>query len=643
MNQIRLLIFVAFIAIIHQNCNASFSTEEYKKLYPDNDAICLKQSEEVKAEIINDKLVISGRNKMEFLCLSKLANKYNAQSLPFNQFIKIKNPSAAVYYPNNKSKDGYNVYRVTKFDVVDKLSENIFYSDSKEITFTLPSLIEGCKVVIEYDIEYKDPHLLTRYYFNNIMPVLQSGLKITSTSNIKIKALLFNTDPYNLKFDTIIEGNNSTVKISAENLNEYVFELGGPSISFTEPHAIASIQEYSINGVVTPVNDGVTGLYKWYYSLASEAFLDTNDAELKNLVTELKLNSSDKTILLSKIFEWVGKNIKYIAFEYGYAGFIPRLPSDVMKKRYGDCKDMAVLLYKLCSLSGIRCYPAWIGTNDLPYSYEENPTGYVDNHMIAIAEIDGKYYPLDATAQFLPYTIPSKMIQDKEALLAIDSEHYTIYKIPQVEASINLIQDSTTIEIINDGIRGHTKMILHGYSAFDFTSALMYSDKSNRDVMLKSMFQKVSNKFQIVDSSFTFSIINDVCIIDFDFLVDGCILSYENRMFINMNLGETFRSRMIDTTDRKTDFFLDNAIQFKACFTLKLPPGYQVSFLPPSRSVQKGKFHYEMKNSSNSSSITSIRNYTFDTIRISKNEMSVWNRWVEQIVNFNTENVILHK
>ena len=301
-----------------------------------------------------------------------------------------------------------------KFDVVDKLSSNIFYSDAKEIHFKLPKLIKGCIVRIEYEIEYADPHLLTKYYFSNIMPVVESSFKLISDTSVRMQALQFNMKNLSVTYDTIIKENLKIVTLSAQNLNEYAIEPGGPSISYNEPHIIVAIQEYFSNEKWIKLNNGITALYNWYYSLAKNAFHSEVNEELKMLVTKLKSQSLNKEELLSNIYNWVNKNIKYVAFEYGYAGFIPRLPSEVIQKRYGDCKDMSVLLYKLCQLANIKCYPSWIGTQDLPYTYEENPTGYVDNHMILIAEINDSLFALDATAQFLHYTLPSKMIQGKE-------------------------------------------------------------------------------------------------------------------------------------------------------------------------------------------------------------------------------------
>ena len=68
-----------------------------------------------------------------------------------------------------------------------------------------------------------------------------------------------------------------------------------------------------------------------------------------------------------RIYKWVQQNIKYVAFEDGMEGFIPRDASLVCSRRYGDCKDMASILTKMLQYSGVEACFVWIGTRSLPY------------------------------------------------------------------------------------------------------------------------------------------------------------------------------------------------------------------------------------------------------------------------------------
>ena len=141
-------------------------------------------------------------------------------------------------------------------------------------------------------------------------------------------------------------------------------------------------------------------------------------------------------------------NIKYVAFEDGLGGFVPRGAASVCDKRYGDCKDMANLLYEMLNHVGIEAYRTWIGTRNRQYSYYDVPTPMVDNHMITTAIIEDETIFLDATDSYVPFGMPSAFTQTKEALLGIDDNNYKIIKVPVqiADKSITSINSMFTLE-----------------------------------------------------------------------------------------------------------------------------------------------------------------------------------------------------
>ena len=130
------------------------------------------------------------------------------------------------------------------------------------------------------------------------------------------------------------------------------------------------------------------------------------------------------------LYNWVRNSIKYIAVEDGLGGFIPDNPSAVARKRFGDCKGMSCLLATMMRHAGLDAHECWIGTRDIPYTYTENYTPFVDNHMITAYKHNNTWYFLDATDEFIPFGYPSAFIQGKEALIGIDKENYVLETVP---------------------------------------------------------------------------------------------------------------------------------------------------------------------------------------------------------------------
>jgi hypothetical protein len=124
-----------------------------------------------------------------------------------------------------------------------------------------------------------------------------------------------------------------------------------------------------------------------------------------------------------RIYNWVQKNIKYVAFEQGMEGFVPREANLVCNRRFGDCKDMSSILTVMLNTAGVPAYYTWIGTRHLPYRYAETPLPLVDNHMISTIKLNDKFIFLDGTDNNCVFGMPSEHIQGKEALLAMGEKN----------------------------------------------------------------------------------------------------------------------------------------------------------------------------------------------------------------------------
>ncbi|MEO6102783.1 MAG: DUF3857 domain-containing protein [Pseudoxanthomonas sp.] len=66
------------------------------------------------------------------------------------------------------------------------------------------------------------------------------------------------------------------------------------------------------------------------------------------------------------IYEWVAKNIRYVAVYLGNGGLEPNLADGILGNLYGDCKDHTVILEALLAAKGIVSTPVLIGAGGGP-------------------------------------------------------------------------------------------------------------------------------------------------------------------------------------------------------------------------------------------------------------------------------------
>ena len=108
-------------------------------------------------------------------------------------------------------------------------------------------------------------------------------------------------------------------------------------------------------------------MYRWSNGLAQ---VDCNIPELDSLLAEIIEGCRTDMEKIRNTYAWVQQNIRYIAFEAGILGHKPDTPAEVLRKRYGDCKGMAILLRTLLKAQGFDARLTDIGTVDIPYRIE---------------------------------------------------------------------------------------------------------------------------------------------------------------------------------------------------------------------------------------------------------------------------------
>ena len=101
---------------------------------------------------------------------------------------------------------------------------------------------------------------------------------------------------------------------------------------------------------------------------------------------------------LTQITRYVQDNIRYVGEEIGEGSYVPRRPSVVLTRGYGDCKDKSELLAVSLRRLGIDAVPALVSTTpgfDLP---DRLPSPLMFDHVIVRVKLGGHVLWLDPTA-----------------------------------------------------------------------------------------------------------------------------------------------------------------------------------------------------------------------------------------------------
>ena len=94
---------------------------------------------------------------------------------------------------------------------------------------------------------------------------------------------------------------------------------------------------------------------------------------------------------------FVQDEVRYLGIEMGPNSYQPHPPAQVLRQRFGDCKDKALLLVALLRELGIDAAPALVNTTRRRGLDEEPPSAFAFDHAIVRATIGGRTLWIDAT------------------------------------------------------------------------------------------------------------------------------------------------------------------------------------------------------------------------------------------------------
>jgi hypothetical protein len=111
-----------------------------------------------------------------------------------------------------------------------------------------------------------------------------------------------------------------------------------------------------------------------------------------------KLSKGDKDVFANLATRFVQNDVRYLGLEIGPHTHQPHPPADVFARRFGDCKDKALLLSFILQQEGIPAYVALISTYTREKLIAAVPSPDRFNHaIVAIERLKGVYIYVDPT------------------------------------------------------------------------------------------------------------------------------------------------------------------------------------------------------------------------------------------------------
>jgi len=327
----------------------------------------------------------------------------------------------------------------------------VFLRDLKVVTVIFPDVAVGDTLVLT---TRKTIHSDTfAGHFEQMMPLPRNISRADSTVRVTAPSSL------PLKVGVQGEGMQHIATVKGTEMQHLITYRGRPAVPSEDRMTSPLDRDPSI---FISTFASYEELARSYWDAARGAIEVT--PEIARLADEITRGIDDKRGQARAISAWVKTNVRYVFVVLGATRVVPHSAALVLKNRYGDCKDHAVLMSALLAAKGIAVEHVLInGQNS--YTLPEPATMGHLNHVILYLPELGIYD--DPTVQFASFGVLAGEEYDKPVVHVSDRRAYR-GRTPAMKPEDHLSIRRTRLSVAADGtVSGETEQFGTGLFALN--------------------------------------------------------------------------------------------------------------------------------------------------------------------------------
>lgn len=520
--------------------------------------------------------------------------------------------------------------------------KDIFYSDARVCHFKIPFDEKGVPAKITLSKTHNDPRYFTKVYFTEEYFVQNKVVEFIIPRWMKCELKDYNFDGNNIKKVTSYDGklDADIYTYTMKGLSEFKSEPYDQGIAYNYPHVLVLCKEATTGNKQQVYFKTIEDQYKWCYDIVKG---NTDDVEaLKSKATEITNGVTGETNKVKTLLNWVHQNIRYIAYEDGIAAFKPAKATDVMGKKYGDCKGMANLLKTLLKGIGLDARLCWIGTNHIPYDMT-TPSLSVHNHMITAWLTNGKTYFLDGTETNMAFNQYAERIAGRQVLIE-NGDKYILTNIPAVIAEQNTDKGKRILTIDGHDLKGSAEHIYKGEARSNMINKMTGIKKENLEKSLIHYLSESNQDYNISNLKRSdIPGIDSVLTISYDLFHKNGASVFGNEIYLDLDFRKEFDGFTIDTAKRIHNMQMPNKVLMDEETELTIPAGYKVGTLPANLNLQNSILDISITYKQTGNKLVYHKLLKIKQTVLKKAEFALWNKQIQQLTEKYKEQVVLTK
>ncbi len=517
-------------------------------------------------------------------------------------------------------------------------SRNVFHDDNRVCYIDIDLDGPGKKSKTHFERTLNDPAFFTRLYLADDYPIKHKTVTITIPAEYP---------EMSIEERNFTSADGSPISLTIENRPDgsraYTYTLTNLDGTMRQdaekrsPHPMRYQPVIIIKGWFGSLDS----LFDWHVGMVR---VDTDIPDINSFLTQ-NVYAGDASGLtsrqkLEKIYAWVQNNIRYVAYEEGESGHRPDRPAEVIRKRYGDCKGMALLVATLLRHEGIEAWMASVGTDNIPFNIADVPSIGTTDHSVCVAVENGDTLYLDATNEYIPADHIPGTIQGKDAILlpVNDKEKCMLHNIPTLapaETAIDSVCYNYTLVLGHAALVGTVTRTLSG----DFKEIYItrYSEKGEKHTDEEIALDLVPlrrSQISVEDLERDFSSSSRCATIKAPIINSEAITDASPAVYVELDARNGIKMGRIDNHDRRAPYWLPARGRIVRRSQLSLPEGASVTYLPEPFTATLPQATFSVTFSSpDGTTVVMHKAMEIKSQTIAIDEIEQWNRVVSDWEN----------
>lgn len=303
--------------------------------------------------------------------------------------------------------------------------------------------------------------------------------------------------------------------------------------------------------------------------------------EVQALADEITQGLKDPSDQAAAIYQWVNKNIRYLLVVLDRGGWIPHSTEQILRNRYGDCKDYTTLIHAMLKAKGIESVPVLINAQFGNWFPKVATMEYFDHAILYIPSL--KLFA-DATSPNTRLGLIPQPLVGKTALQS--GETPGLITVPKDRPDDSQLLSEVEVELLENGtLRALSHNTFAGRAEILYRPLFSDAKRSGMAeslVKLQLAFYGLTGSGRVIEVSDPHAVAEPFAIQLQAELPDFTTFAQKGSLTIPAGINSFSLATMeIFTTEerRNTDLFI-GATRMLETFKVKLPAKVVLSELP---------------------------------------------------------------